>query len=124
MKKLIFVFSIIVGILLNNINAQAQNRISSQAKGAIIGGAGGALLGGLLGHNVKGALIGAAIGAGGGYIVGNEHSRSVAKRDAQSDYQNGYYTSNNDNRQSARAYQANYRDKYNKPRYANNRYRD
>ncbi|WP_233268740.1 YMGG-like glycine zipper-containing protein [Mucilaginibacter lacusdianchii] len=117
MKKMIFVWSLIAGFLLTNINVQAQRRpMSSQAKGALIGGAGGALLGAIIGNNVKGALIGAAIGAGGGYIVGNEHRRTVQKRQAayRQGYSNGYYTRNRE---------VNYRTRYQGyPSYRNVRY--
>lgn len=83
MKKIFFCLSIIFAILIagsNNSYAQHKKKMSSQAKGAIIGGAGGAVAGGIIGHGVGGALIGGAIGAGGGYIIGNEHRRHVAKQ--------------------------------------------
>lgn len=63
----------------NFVHAQ-EKKISDQGKGAIIGGAGGAVIGGIAGKGVGGALIGGAIGAGGGYIIGNEHRKSVAKK--------------------------------------------
>lgn len=125
MKKLIFVFTIIIGALLSNANVQAQSRpMSSQAKGAIIGGAGGALLGGLIVHNFKGALIGAAIGAGGGYIVGNEHRRNIERRNAayQRGYDIGYYTSSRNAYRSSRAYQTAYRSPYHRVHYAHSYY--
>lgn len=83
MKKLILCFSIVLTVMLadtKNSQAQEHKKMSGQARGAIIGGAGGAVAGGLIGHGVGGALIGGAIGAGGGYIIGNEHRRHVAKK--------------------------------------------
>jgi uncharacterized protein YcfJ len=128
MKKMIFVWSLIAGILLTHIDVQAQRRpISSQAKGALIGGAGGALLGAVLGHNVKGALIGAAIGAGGGYIVGNEHRRTIEKREAayRQGYNTGYYTRNREVNYRTNYYQTRYHGNpsYRSARYASYRYR-
>jgi uncharacterized protein YcfJ len=97
MKKLFFYCSIIFTVLIaDSKNGQAQQKkpMSGQAKGAIIGGAGGAVVGGLIGHNVGGALIGGAVGAGGGYIIGNEHRRSMAKkkRARQRAYYNAHHT--------------------------------
>ncbi|MBS7565807.1 hypothetical protein KHS38_15475 [Mucilaginibacter sp. Bleaf8] len=112
MKKMIFVLSLITGILFTNIiNADAQRRMSSQAKGALIGGAGGALLGAVVGHDLKSALIGGAIGAGGGYIIGNEHRMNKNKRYAayHRGYSNGYYTRNRDVNYRSRGYARNVR---------------
>jgi uncharacterized protein YcfJ len=111
MKKIVFVLALIIPVLLSTVNVQAQRRMSSQAKGAIIGGAGGALLGGLIGHNLKGALLGAAVGAGGGYIVGNEHRRTVERRQAaySTGYRNGYYTRYEGRPRNARVYRTAYR---------------
>jgi len=97
MKKLIFSFSIILSVLIagaTNSYAQTHRKMSGQAKGAIIGGAGGAVAGGIIGHGVGGALIGGAIGAGGGYIIGNEHRRHVAKvrRANQRAYYSAHHT--------------------------------
>jgi len=97
MKKVIFYFSFILAVSIADSKyamAQEKKPISGQAKGAIIGGAGGAVVGGLIGHNVGGALIGGAIGAGGGYIIGNEHRRHVAKvkRARQRAYYNEHHT--------------------------------
>ena len=61
---------------------QPHRKLSDQGRGAIIGGAGGAVAGGIIGHGVGGALIGGAIGAGGGYVIGNEHRRNVARKHA------------------------------------------
>lgn len=85
MKKLLFYFGIILTILTADTSysfaqQHPRRKMSGQAKGAIIGGAGGAVAGGIIGHGVGGALIGGAIGAGGGYIIGNEHRRHVAKQ--------------------------------------------
>lgn len=93
MKKLFVSTGILAAVLLTSVSAaQAQQHkpMSSQAKGAIIGGAGGAVVGGIIGHNVGGALIGGAIGAGGGYIIGNEHRRSVEKK-RRAAYRAAYY---------------------------------
>ena len=82
MKRIIYSLSLIVTVLFaGNMQAQAQHKkLSDQGRGAIIGGAGGAIAGGLIGHGVGGALVGGAIGAGGGYIIGNEHRKHVAKK--------------------------------------------
>ncbi|MES2278976.1 MAG: YMGG-like glycine zipper-containing protein [Bacteroidota bacterium] len=92
MKKIFLSLSIVLTVLIADSNytlAQEKKKMSGQAKGAIIGGAGGAVVGGLIGHNVGGALIGGAIGAGGGYIIGNEHRRHVAKKNRAA--QRAYY---------------------------------
>lgn len=99
MKKLFFCCSTILTLLIADTHSFAQQpkrKISGQAKGAIIGGAGGAVAGGIIGKGVGGALIGGAIGAGGGYIIGNEHSKKVAreKREAAAEKrarQRAYY---------------------------------
>jgi uncharacterized protein YcfJ len=81
MKKMLFLFSVLVALLFTTTNTMAQHRrMSSRAKGALIGGAAGAVAGGLIGHGVGGALVGGAIGAGGGYVIGNEHHRHEVKR--------------------------------------------
>lgn len=83
MKKIFLGCGMLLAVLTADTShtfAQEKKKMSSQAKGAIIGGAGGAVVGGIVGHGVGGALIGGAIGAGGGYIIGNEHRRSVAKK--------------------------------------------
>jgi uncharacterized protein YcfJ len=93
MKKLIVYTGILTALLLstsNFANAQQKKGISDQGKGAIIGGAGGAVVGGIIGHNVGGALIGGAVGAGGGYIIGNEHRKSVEKK-RRAAYRAAYY---------------------------------
>jgi len=91
MKKLIAYIGILTMFLLTSSLAHAQHKkISDQGKGAIIGGAGGAVVGGIVGHNVGGALIGGAIGAGGGYIIGNEHRKSVEKK-RRAAYRAAYY---------------------------------
>jgi outer membrane lipoprotein SlyB len=93
MKKLAVYTSILAAVFLTSVSAtQAQQHkpLSPQAKGAIIGGAGGAVVGGIAGHGVGGALIGGAIGAGGGYIIGNEHRRSVEKK-RRAAYRAAYY---------------------------------
>lgn len=93
MKKLIVYTGILTAVLLsttNFANAQQKKGISDQGKGAIIGGAGGAVVGGIIGHNVGGALIGGAIGAGGGYVIGNEHRKSVEKK-RRAAYRAAYY---------------------------------
>ena len=93
MKKLILYTGIIAGLLLstgNMVHAQEHKGISSQGKGAIIGGASGAIVGGLVGHGVGGALVGGAIGAGGGYVIGNEHRKSVEKK-RRIAYREAYY---------------------------------
>src|SRR5476649_206289 len=96
MKKLILYTGILTALLLSTGNfAQAQHKkISSQGQGAIIGGAGGAIVGGIVGHGVGGALVGGAIGAGGGYIIGNEHRKHVAKvrRANQRAYYSAHHT--------------------------------
>ena len=84
MKKLLISAGLVIAFIIsagNMAHAQDQphKKMSSQAKGAIIGGAGGAVAGGIIGHGVGGALVGGAIGAGGGYIIGNEHRRHLAK---------------------------------------------
>lgn len=86
MKNTLYSLSLIITILFaGNFQAQAQkkHKLSDQGRGAIIGGAGGAVAGGLIGHGVGGALIGGAIGAGGGYVIGNEHRKHVAKKRRQ-----------------------------------------
>ncbi len=97
MKKLFLILSAILIVIIadsKQTQAQEKKKMSSQAKGAIIGGAGGAVVGGLIGHNVGGALIGGAVGAGGGYIIGNEHRRHVAKvkRAREQAYYNSHHT--------------------------------
>lgn len=96
MKKLFFCCSIILSLTIadNSFAQQPKRKMSGQAKGAIIGGAGGAVAGGIIGHGVGGALIGGAIGAGGGYIIGNEHSKKVAreKRARQRAYYRAHHT--------------------------------
>jgi hypothetical protein len=63
MKKIFLLFGLILTVIVSSTNfTMAQHRkMSSQAKGALIGG---------------------AIGAGGGYVIGNEHRRNKAKRNA------------------------------------------
>ncbi|HWZ35367.1 MAG TPA: glycine zipper domain-containing protein [Mucilaginibacter sp.] len=93
MKKSVVYTAILAAVLSTSVSAtQAQQHkpMSSQAKGAIIGGAGGAVIGGIASHSAGGALIGGAIGAGGGYIIGNEHRRSVEKK-RRAAYREAYY---------------------------------
>lgn len=93
MKKIIVYAGMMLITLLttgNFVQAQEKKKISDQGKGAIIGGAGGAVIGGIAGKSVGGALIGGAIGAGGGYIVGNEHRKSVEKK-RRAAYRAEYY---------------------------------
>jgi len=93
MKKLIIYTGIISSVFMSSVSfgqTKPHKPMSSQAKGAIIGGAGGAVVGGIIGHNVGGALIGGAIGAGGGYVIGNEHRRSVEKK-KRAAYRETYY---------------------------------
>lgn len=92
MKKIIVYAGMMLTTLLatsNFVHGQ-DKKISDQGKGAIIGGAGGAVIGGIAGKGIGGALIGGAIGAGGGYIIGNEHRKSVQKK-KRAAYRAAYY---------------------------------
>ncbi|RAK63965.1 YMGG-like glycine zipper-containing protein [Hymenobacter edaphi] len=84
MKKLPYIFSLLLAvvILMQSAAAQAQSKVSPQAKGAIIGGLGGAAAGAIINkkNRVVGGAVGAAAGAGTGYMIGrNIQNRKKAE---------------------------------------------
>ena len=80
MKKLFFLLSLVLVMILFVEGGYAQTRKSHGAKGAVIGGVAGAGVGAAVSHDrSKGAIIGGVVGAGAGYAIGHKKKHPPKK---------------------------------------------